>query len=128
MTENKIYDIIDIVERGDIMPQGYVFLGSEDEEFNKRFVQHEFKLDESMKDFSLYDEMLSIINGAVDDITEEQRIKYATNQRNGKTGSKQLAYALVHCALCTKHPINNMCRYCEPCEFYYHKYDKDVRV
>ena len=110
------------------MSQGYIFLGSEDEEFNKRFTQCEFELDESMTWFSLYDEMLSIINGGVDNITDEQCIKYATNQRTGKTGSKQLCYALAHCALCTKHPINNMSRYCAPCEFYIHKYDKDVRV
>jgi hypothetical protein len=110
------------------MPQGYIFLGSEDEEFNKRFMQHEFKLDESMKSFSLYDEMLSIIKGNIDNITEDQCIKYATNQKTGKTGSKQLCYALAHCILCTKHPINNMYRYCEPCEFYYHKYDKDVSI
>ena len=110
------------------MPQGYVFLGSEDKEFNKRFMQHEFELDESMKSFSLYDEMLSIIKGNIDNITEDQCIKYATNQKTGKTGSKQLCYALAHCMLCTKHPINNMYRYCEPCEFYYHKYDKDVSI
>ena len=109
------------------MSQGYIFLGSEDEEFNKRFTQCEFELDKSMTWFSLYDEMLSIINGGVDNITDEQCIKYATNQRTGKTGSKQLCYALAHCALCTKHPINNMSRYCAPCEFYIHKYDKDVR-
>lgn len=111
------------------MSQGYVFLGSDSEEFNKRFMQCEFHLDEDMKEwFSLYDEVLSIINGTVDDITEEQCIKYATNQETGKTGSKQLAYALAHCMLCTKHPIDNMYRYCAPCEYYYHKYDKDVRA
>lgn len=108
------------------MPRGYTFLGSEDEEFNKRFMQHEFKLDETMSENPFYNEMLSIINGTVDDITEEQRIKYATNQRTGKIGSNQLCYALAHCALCTKHPINNMYRYCVSCEFYIHKYDKDV--
>lgn len=110
------------------MPQGYVFLGSEDKDFNERFTQHEFKLDKEIKWFSLYDEMLSIINGTIDDITEEQCIKYGTNQQTGKTGSKQLVYALAHCMLCTKHPIDNMCRYCEPCEFYPHKYDKDIRI
>ena len=110
------------------MSQGYIFLGSEDEELNKRFMQPEFKLDEDMKWFSLYDEMLSIISGNINDITEDQCIKYVTNSKTGKTGSKQLCYALAHCALCTKHPINNMNRYCEPCEFYPHKYDKDVRI
>ena len=110
------------------MPQSYIFLGSEDEKFNERFTQHEFKLDEEMKWFSLYDEMLSIINGTVDDITEEQRIKYGTNQRTGKIGSKQLVYSLAHCSLCTKHPIDNMYHYCEPCEFYFRKYDKDTRI
>ena len=110
------------------MPQGYIFLGSEDEEFNKRFTQCEFKLDKDMTWFSLYNEMLSIINGTVDDITEKQCIEYATNRKTGKVGGKQLCYALAHCALCTKHPINNMYRYCTPCEFYIHKYDEDVRT
>lgn len=112
------------------MSQGYVFLGSDSEEFNKRFIQCEFHLDEELakeKD-SIFNEALSIINGKVEDITEEQRIKFATNQITKKTGSKQLAYALAHCLMCTKHPINNMYRYCEPCEYYYPKYDKDVRT
>jgi hypothetical protein len=103
------------------MPQGYVFLGSEDEEFNKRFMQHEFELDEDMKWFSLYDEILSIINDGVDSITDEQ-MELFKNERTGYK-SKELAYAIAHCALCTKHPINNMSRYCKPCEYYPKKYD-----
>lgn len=103
------------------MPQGYIFLGSEDEEFNKRFVQHEFHLDENMKWLSKYDECLKVIYGTIDDITDEQ-LELFKNERTGYK-SKELTYAIVHCLLCTKHPINNMWRYCEPCEYYYKKYD-----
>ena len=89
-----------------------------------------FELDETKKEwFSLYDECLSIINGTVEDITEEQRIKYATNQRTKKIGSKQLVYSLVHCSVCKKNHIScGICEDWDSCEFYFRKYDKDVRI
>ena len=103
------------------MPQGYVYLGSGNKEFDERFVQCEFRLDENMPYFSKYHDCLEIIQKTVDDITDEQ-IEMFKNERTGYK-SKELAYALAHCLVCSKHPINNMLRYCQPCEYYPKKYD-----
>ena len=103
------------------MPQGYVYLGSGDKEFDKRFVQCKFELDTNMLQDSWYNDCFKIIQGTVEDVTDEQMELF----KNECTGykSKELAYAVAHCLVCTKHPINNMIRYCSPCEYYPKKYD-----
>ena len=104
------------------MPQGYVYLGSGDETFDKRFVQCKFELDKSMSHLSSYKACLEVIQGTIEEITDEQ-MELFKNERTGYK-SKELAYAIAHCLVCTKHPINNMIRYCSPCEYYPKKYDR----
>ena len=110
-----------IVIGDNIMPDGYIFLGSGDKDFDERFTLDHFILDEDKRKDSpeLYDLCLKIINNLPENMSDEEQNKVGYNYVTNKVEDKQISYAVAHCAICKKIRINNSFRYCWPCEYCY---------
>ena len=112
------------------MSQGYVFLGSEDEEFNRRFTLDHFELIDKKDANSFvekrYDSYLSMLNKSFDELTDDELYELGQTYDTGRYQGKQIAYCLLHCLLCQKINLDMSRIYCSPCEFNYKKYMKKV--
>ena len=110
------------------MSQGYMFLGSEDEEFNRRFTLDHFELEEKDKLDSyaqyVYNDYFPMLNKSIDELTDEDLYQLGRTWETGKYEGKKVAYCLLHCLFCQKLNIDMAHNYCQPCEFYYRKYIK----
>ena len=112
-----------------MMPQGYAFLGSENEEFNRRFTLDHFELEENKDRLSpyarsVYDEYRPMLDKTIDELTKEDLYQLGRTWETGEYVGKQVAYCLLHCLFCQKLNIDMSFMYCEPCEYNYRKYVK----
>lgn len=114
------------------MPQGYMFLGSEDEEFNRRFTLDHFELEEKDKLNSyaqyVYDDYFPILDKSIDELTDDDLYQLGRTWETGKYEGKRVAYCLLHCLFCQKPNIDISFMYCKPCEYNYRKYIQKKEV
>lgn len=109
------------------MPQGYMFLGSEDEDFNRRFTLDHFELEEDKEKLSsyaqyVYNEYRPLLDKSIDELTDEDLYQLGRTWETGKYEGKRVAYCLLHCLFCQKLHIDMSFMYCGPCEYNYRKY------
>ena len=83
----------------DIMPDGYIFLGSGDKDFDERFTLDHFILDENKREYStrIYDLCLKIINNSPENMSDEEQNEVGYNCVTNKVEDKQISYAVAHC-------------------------------
>jgi len=110
-----------------MMPQGYMFLGSENEDFNRRFTLDHFELEENKEKLSsyaryVYNEYYPLLDKSIDELTDEDLYQLWRTWETGKYEGKRVAYCILHCLFCQKLHINMSFMYCESCEYNYRKY------
>ena len=114
------------------MSQNYMFLGSADEEFNRRFTLDHFELEEKDKLNSyaqyVYDDYFPILDKSIDELTDKDLYQLSRSWETGKYKGKEVAYCLLHCLFCQKLHIDMSFMYCEPCEYNYRKYIRRKEV
>ena len=109
------------------MPQGYMFLGSEDEDFNHRFTLDHFELrsrpeDGSKWELELYDKYYPILSKTKEELNDEDLYQIGRYADTDRYKGKDFAYAALHCFMCNKIRIDMSRIYCHHCEFDPHKY------
>jgi len=112
-----------IVIGGNAMPDGYIFLGSGNKDFDENFILDHFILDKNKEknDPEIYNLCLKIIKNPFETMSNEEQCKIGYNYITNKVENKQITYAIAHCTICKKNRINNSFRYCWPCEYCYER-------
>ena len=109
------------------MPQGYIFLGSEDEDFNRRFTLDHFELrsrpeDGTKWELELYDKYYPMLSKTKEELNDEDLYQIGRYADTARYKGKDFSYAMLHCFMCNKAHIDMSHAYCRPCEFEPHKY------
>lgn len=104
------------------MPNGYIFLGSGNEDFDYCFTLDHFELapKEKLEPYIQkdYDRLVNIISRNEKETTDKDFEGWkCIRDPNGEEYSKELSWCYLHCLLCKKVHINNSFRYCWSCEF-----------